>query len=437
MPETLAKSRFEVIFDAEGVNNAKFRNDVKVHLRGPHAVSYDLPTDEGGIHGGDGTAPYPLAYFTSGLTACVMTQICAFSKRLGIPVGRFSVKTRCHWQAQQSGNQPYESAPITFTMDVDIEGDASEADKRRLLAAAEKGCFVEQSLKPGLVKHRLKVGIAGSSCKMSTEPLVGVRACVFDAYGTLFDYASAALRCRDVLGDKLDRLTTLWRDKQLQYTWLRATQERHADFWQVTGDALDYALGVLGIDDAALRDRLMSLYLTLDAFPEVPQMLERLKGAGIEDRRSFQRHTEDAPRRGRRRRSAQPDRRHPVGRGGRRLQAASESLSARGRPARCRAVRDRIPVVECLGCLCRLRVRNAGGLVQPLRLSARAAARRARSRGDIARGIARTGRSPVAAFIDVATDRGDVGAWLLRSCDLRRAGDGAYRRAWTSVLQSS
>ena len=75
MAETLAKSRFEVIFDAEGVNNAKFRNDVKVHLRGPHAVSYDLPTDEGGIHGGDGTAPYPLAYFTSGLTACVMTQI--------------------------------------------------------------------------------------------------------------------------------------------------------------------------------------------------------------------------------------------------------------------------------------------------------------------------------------------------------------------------
>jgi hypothetical protein len=43
-------------------------------------------------------------------------------------------------------------------MDVDIESDASEADKRRLLAAAQKGCFVEQSLKPGLVRHRLKIG---------------------------------------------------------------------------------------------------------------------------------------------------------------------------------------------------------------------------------------------------------------------------------------
>ena len=116
---------------------------------------------------------------------------------------------------------------------------------------------------------------------MNGAPLVGVKACVFDAYGTLFDYASAAAGCRDALGDKLDRLTALWRDKQLQYTWLRAIQARHADFWQVTGDALDYALGVLAIDDAALRHRLMNLYLTLDAFPEVPDMLGRLKAAGM------------------------------------------------------------------------------------------------------------------------------------------------------------
>jgi 2-haloacid dehalogenase len=116
---------------------------------------------------------------------------------------------------------------------------------------------------------------------MNATRLQGIHACVFDAYGTLFDYASAAAACRDELGDKLGQLTTLWRDKQLQYTWLRALQGKHADFWQVTGDALDFALETLGIGNAALRRRLMNLYLTLDAFPEVLAMLERLKAAGL------------------------------------------------------------------------------------------------------------------------------------------------------------
>lgn len=108
-----------------------------------------------------------------------------------------------------------------------------------------------------------------------------VKACVFDAYGTLFDFASAVQNCRDALGDDVDRLTPLWRDKQLQYSWLRATQGLHVDFWQVTGDALDFALDTLAIDKRGLRDRLMTLYLTLDPFPEVPGVLSRLKAAGM------------------------------------------------------------------------------------------------------------------------------------------------------------
>lgn len=111
--------------------------------------------------------------------------------------------------------------------------------------------------------------------------LPGIRACVFDAYGTIFDYAAAAATCRDALGDRHAALTALWREKQLQYTWLRALQGKHADFWQVTGDALDFALETLGLTDAVLRSRLMNLYLTLDAFPEVPDMLKRLKAAGF------------------------------------------------------------------------------------------------------------------------------------------------------------
>jgi 2-haloacid dehalogenase len=116
---------------------------------------------------------------------------------------------------------------------------------------------------------------------MTQTPLAGIKACVFDAYGTLFDFASAAKGCADVLGDQADRLTALWRDKQLQYSWLRAVQGRHAEFWQVTGDGLDYALDTLGIDRPGLRDRLMALYLALETFPEVPAMLRRLKAAGM------------------------------------------------------------------------------------------------------------------------------------------------------------
>src|SRR5260370_27703296 len=107
---------------------------------------------------------------------------------------------------------------------------------------------------------------------MADATLGGIKACVFDAYGTLFDYASAAASCRDLLGGKAERLTALWRDKQLQYSWLRAVQSRHADFWQVTGDALDYALEPLDLTDDALPQSLMNPYLTLAVFPDAPEV---------------------------------------------------------------------------------------------------------------------------------------------------------------------
>jgi 2-haloacid dehalogenase len=112
---------------------------------------------------------------------------------------------------------------------------------------------------------------------MDQKRIEGVKAWVFDAYGTLFDYASAAARCRDELGEKFERLTSLWREKQLQYTWLRALQGKHADFWTVTGDALDFTLETLEMASPALRERLMTFYWNLDPFPEVPAVLRQLK----------------------------------------------------------------------------------------------------------------------------------------------------------------
>jgi 2-haloacid dehalogenase len=116
---------------------------------------------------------------------------------------------------------------------------------------------------------------------MADKRLDGIRGCVFDAYGTLFDFNSAVAHCRDALGEKADALSRTWREKQLQYTWLRSLMERHKDFWQVTGDALDFAMKSLGLHDAAMRERLMTLYKTLDVFPEVPATLEQLKSSGL------------------------------------------------------------------------------------------------------------------------------------------------------------
>jgi 2-haloacid dehalogenase len=86
---------------------------------------------------------------------------------------------------------------------------------------------------------------------------------------------------QEELGAHADRLTALWRDKQLQYTWLRAAQGRHADFWQVTVMPWIFSLETLGLERPTLRAKLMELYLTLEAFPEVPGVLTKLRAAGL------------------------------------------------------------------------------------------------------------------------------------------------------------
>ena len=114
-----------------------------------------------------------------------------------------------------------------------------------------------------------------------TGILAGTAMCVFDAYGTLFDFNSAVARHRDAIGPKADALADLWRLKQIQYTWLRNSMGVYAPFWQVTGEALDHCLAAHGIADPAVREKLMDAYLALDPFPEVPAMLDRLQQAGV------------------------------------------------------------------------------------------------------------------------------------------------------------
>jgi hypothetical protein len=145
--------------------------------------------------------------------------------------------------------------------------------ERRLVPLRIRGhrrCIVEP------VDRRLSV-----SREVSVSRLNGIRACVFDAYGTIFDFASAAEHCPGIPEDRRAALTTLWRDKQLQYTWLRTLQGRYVDFWQVTGDALDFALESLGLLAPHLHERLMALVKARVADGRVLALVESFLRAGV------------------------------------------------------------------------------------------------------------------------------------------------------------
>ena len=115
---------------------------------------------------------------------------------------------------------------------------------------------------------------------------MAITTCVFDAYGTLFDVASAA---REAAGRPENagiaknwaKLAGDWRQKQLQYSWLRAVMGAHTDFWEVTQDGLDWAMEANGVSGARLRKDLLDLYWSLAAYDEVPAMLAALKAAGL------------------------------------------------------------------------------------------------------------------------------------------------------------
>ena len=103
-----------------------------------------------------------------------------------------------------------------------------------------------------------------------------VKAIIFDAYGTLFDVNSAAEKCKDKIGDKWEGFANYWRTTQLEYTWLRSLMKRHKNFWQITEDSLDKSMNAFNIDKS-MRNELLDLYKTLNTFPEVKDVLNKLK----------------------------------------------------------------------------------------------------------------------------------------------------------------
>lgn len=145
-----------VIFTCSGQATGKMRNELDVKMTEPMEESFALATDEGPFHGGDATAPPPLALFVGGLTGCIMTQLRAFAKRMDVTIDDLRVETTVKW-GWVPKDRIYETHPKSFDIDIYLESASPLADQVALVTAAKKGCFVEQTLRQAnSVNHRIR-----------------------------------------------------------------------------------------------------------------------------------------------------------------------------------------------------------------------------------------------------------------------------------------
>ena len=103
-----------------------------------------------------------------------------------------------------------------------------------------------------------------------------ITACVFDAYGTLFDVNSAAEKYKKKLGSRWENFANAWRTTQLEYTWLRSLMKKHKNFWEITEDSLDHTMETFKIKKE-MKNELLNLYKELSLYPEVKECLNILK----------------------------------------------------------------------------------------------------------------------------------------------------------------
>ena len=150
------KEPVDVVFTCSGKATGKMRNELDVQMVEPMLETFTLATDEGPFHGGDATAPPPLALFIGGLTGCIMTQLRAFAKRMNVQIDDLEVDCKVVWQWTPK-DRIYETAPKSFEIDITVDSPNALDDQLALIAAAKKGCFVEQTLgQSNVMRHRLK-----------------------------------------------------------------------------------------------------------------------------------------------------------------------------------------------------------------------------------------------------------------------------------------
>ena len=100
---------------------------------------------------------------------------------------------------------------------------------------------------------------------------------VFDAYGTLFDVDHACKEMAIQLGDNWEKLSSIWRQKQLEYSWLHNSMNEYDSFWKITKDSLEYAMNSLSMNSVKIKNELLDLYFKIGAFEEVEEVLKKIK----------------------------------------------------------------------------------------------------------------------------------------------------------------
>ena len=156
MSITQPKDPLTVTFKCAGNATGKMRNDLDVRMVEPFEEQFTLATDEGPFHGGDATAPPPLALFVGGLTGCIMTQLRAFAKRMDVIIDDLQVETTVKWKWMPKG-RIYETEPESFEIDILLSSPSETKRQIELVNAAKKGCFIEQTLSvPNPITHRIK-----------------------------------------------------------------------------------------------------------------------------------------------------------------------------------------------------------------------------------------------------------------------------------------
>ncbi len=150
------KEPLTVTFVCKGQAVGKMRNELDVKMTEPMVEQFALASDEGPFHGGDATAPPPLALFVGGLTGCIVTQLRAFAKRMEVEITDLRVETTVRWGWEPKG-RIYETHPKSFDIDVFLESPSALEDQIGLIQAARKGCFVEQTLgRANTISHRIR-----------------------------------------------------------------------------------------------------------------------------------------------------------------------------------------------------------------------------------------------------------------------------------------